>query len=136
MTDATATPAPPADRPADAPADAPDPAAIRLADVTLEALGELHKPALVDLAAAEGLARSGTKAQLLARLRDAKCGGAAGYVPGKTLCRFCGAATRVRGTQRISMADGRVMVSRSLRCAGAKPHSYAHKTIVGTAAQR
>ncbi len=128
MTYATGTPTPAGP---DVAAPAP-----RLVDVTLEDLEKLRKPALGDLAAAEDLARSGTRAELLARLKDAKCGGAAGYVPGKTLCRFCGAPTRVRGTQRSSMADGRVMVTRNLRCAAAKPHSYAYKTIVGEAAQR
>ncbi|HML74933.1 MAG TPA: hypothetical protein PKB02_10610 [Anaerohalosphaeraceae bacterium] len=51
------------------------------------------------------------------------------FVPGKTRCRYCEAALRVRGTTTVRMPDGGVMISRSVRCQGPKSHGYELKEV-------
>jgi len=96
---------------------------------SLAELGRKTVPELQTLAQAAGLGTGGRKGDLLARLRAAKSGGAAGYVPGKTLCTVCKAPTDVKGTKTEEMEDGRILVTRYLRCRGKHRHSYPQREI-------
>ena len=100
-----------------------------LAEIAIETLGRKTKAYLAGLCRSEGLPEAGLKSELIERLTAAKHGGAAGYVPGKTLCRYCGAPVKVTKTVPQEMGDGRILITRQLRCEGRNRHSYPVKEI-------
>jgi len=103
------------------------PAPPALADATIDALESLRVKDLRELCETAGLPSGGRKADLVDRVRSARFGGASGrYVPGKTLCKYCGEPIRVRSTQPpIEDGEtGRITQTRHVQCTARKPHRY------------
>jgi len=94
-----------------------------------EDLGSLGAGQIARLARAYGLPTSGTKSEVIRRLTAARSGGVAGYVPGQTLCSICREPCKVTSTDRSRMADGRLLVTRYLRCTGRHHHTSVVREI-------
>ena len=127
----------------------PDPS---LDQMGLHDLRLLPYNALVRLAKAAGLPTAGKKPALLARLTAARVENAAAgppdasgpaspadppadissFEPANMKCTVCRKPTRVVGTQKVKMKDGRTMIIRSMRCTGRHHHTMPHKQIIGT----
>jgi hypothetical protein len=109
----------------------------RLLDaIPADELEAMKVPQLRALATADGLSGGGKREELIRRLIDRQialrmnAGGR--YVAGKTLCPVCRSPMYVRGTVTEPMADGRVMITRKLRCQK-RGHTTSLKEIVGQA---
>jgi len=96
-------------------------------------IGELTYPELKSMCKQQGLSGAGKKVDLIKRLTIAKEGNMAKHVHGRTKCRICGERTAVMGTSRKKMSDGRILVTRQMRCVGKHHHTYPLKMIEGVA---
>jgi len=84
------------------------------------------------LCKAERLKAGGGKKDLAARLVAKKHGITDKYVgPPLTRCKVCKEQVTVRRTIREPMEDGRVRVTRHVRCRGRHGHSYKLVEVVG-----
>lgn len=53
------------------------------------------------------------------------------FIPGKTMCRICGARMTVTGTTTTEdKASGRVYITRNLKCLGRRNHKYPLTEII------
>jgi len=99
----------------------------------LSDVAELKYGELQTLCKQRGLSGFGKKAELIKRLTIVKEGHIDRHVHGRTKCRVCAAQTMVTGTTRATMPDGRVLVTRKMKCIGKHRHTYPLKSIEGKA---
>lgn len=95
-----------------------------LADMSLEDLERLSDKALKKLCKAEDMTTDGKKEERFNRLYAKRFGLTKRYIGAETRCQFCGEAVRVKGTVKEPQADGRVLVTRSIKCVGKHHHTY------------
>ena len=93
-------------------------------------LKELKMNPLRKLCKDVGLLASGKKKELLDRLILKKQGVSERFVGSLTICHICSAKVRIRNTSRREMEDGRVMVTRTVRCLGKHNHTYPLKEVI------
>ena len=120
------TPPPPASkvqRPASAVPDVPD-------GIGVDELKKLNKKRLAAICKKEGLPSSGTKDELINRLIAKRFGTSRRYVGPLTTCKVCGAGVFVKSTEQNPLGDGRMMVTRHIKCKGKNAHRYPLKEIV------
>ena len=108
-----------------------EPKALKLENFTDPQLKELSHRDLIELSKNEEISWNHSAEQLVANLICKKHGQSQKYICRRTICKFCGAPIRVMGTQRKTMEDGRVLVTRSVKCIGRHRHSYPLKEIIG-----
>lgn len=94
-----------------------------------EQLKKLKKSELQEWCKKMGHSTAGKKPELINRLCGKPVGYINNFVPAKMLCRYCRAKATVRRTVRATLGDGRVLVTRHLRCQGKNIHRYALKKI-------
>ena len=76
------------------------------------------------------LGTEGRKAELAARLTRRMTGTTSRHTPGNTLCKYCGAPVFVKNTRKGQLADGRLLITRSMQCTGKGRHRYPLKEVV------
>ena len=82
------------------------------------------------------LPQKGNKKTLLETIFLAMYGYSDTYVRLMTVCKICNAGVKVLSTKKGEpMEDGRVMVTRQLKCIGKRHHTYPLKNIIGVAAK-
>jgi len=99
----------------------------------LSDVSELKYAELQTLCKQQGLSGFGKKADLIKRLTIVKEGHVSQHVHGRTKCKVCDAQAMVTGTTRATMPDGRVLVTRKMKCVGRHRHTYPLKSIEGKA---
>ena len=82
------------------------------------------------ICSAEGLKTAGKKGELIERIILARSGRSDRYISTLTKCKYCGEGVRVTGTDRKIIKDGRVLLTRYIKCNGARRHTYPLKTII------
>ncbi len=100
----------------------PEPA--DLMDMSLEQLSAMSDKALKKLCKAEEMTTDGAKEDRFNRLYAKRFGLTSRYIGQETRCQFCGQAVQVKGTVREPQADGRVLITRSMKCVGQHKHIY------------
>ena len=95
-----------------------------------QSLDELTLAQLRTACKENSLPAGGGKKDLRGRLRRHLFGSSEQHTPAMTKCRICGARASVAGTRKRRMADGRLMVTRQMRCHGKHRHSYPLPEIV------
>jgi len=103
---------------------------LKLADIEAGQIETLKVEHLRKLCKVEGIKISGKKGELVKRLLLKKSGQSTSYTGQLTKCRICGSPVRVTGTNRKTLGDGRILVTRQIRCAGRHKHTYPLKEIV------
>ena len=93
-------------------------------------LNDLSIRELQSRAKAAGLGTSRSKAALIERLEAIPAVRVTHHVHGTTLCRICRAKTKVTNTKKHTMADGRSLITRQMRCVGKHRHTYPLREIV------
>ncbi len=79
-----------------------------------------------------GLPANGGKEELIARLiagppEQSKSPVPATFEPGEMKCHICDAQADVIATSKEPMSDGRILVTRTMRCRGRHRHRWPHK---------
>jgi len=106
--------------------------AVGLEEIAAKDLPEMTVRQLQELARAEGVPADGNKAELVKRLAAHKQGRSDRHMHGQTICQIagCGERMRVMHTERQDMGDGRVLITRQMRCMGRRRHTYPLTEIV------
>ena len=101
-------------------------ASVSIAEIEAMTVGELK-----ELSKISALPVTGKRGELIKQLKVKKIGRADRYAgPGQTKCCVCDAAVTVKGTTRATLDDGRILITRSVRCQGKHKHTYPLKEIV------
>ena len=95
-----------------------------LADMSLEDLEGMSDKALKKLCKAEDMVTDGVKGERFNRLYAKRFGLTSRYIGADTRCQFCAEKVRVRNTAKEQQADGRILVTRSMKCVGRHHHIY------------
>lgn len=93
-------------------------------DMSLEMLSGLSDKALKKLCKSEGMTTDDGKLDRFNRLYAKRFGRTKRYIGTDTRCQFCGVPILVKGTVKEPQADGRVLVTRSVKCVGKHHHIY------------
>lgn len=103
-----------------------------LASVAIAEIDEMPVDELKELSKIEGLPVTAKKrAELIRQLKTKKIGRDDRYSGrGQTKCCVCGAPVTVKGTIRTTLEDGRILVTRNVRCQGKHKHTYPLKDII------
>ena len=111
-------------------ANSQQPKAKRLDEMTILDLQKMDVNKLRGRCKAAGLSGKGAKDALIERLRPRVRRITRRYIEGVTTCAYCPADIMVTGTDKQPMADGRVMVTRQIKCKGKHNHKYPLKETV------
>jgi len=85
---------------------------------------------LRELAKKEGLKIGGTKKELIERLLAKRTGVSSRYAGQQTICRICGARVIVKNTSTKILDDGRMLITRQVKCVGKNKHTYPIKEML------
>lgn len=101
-----------------------------LKEVTIDQLAKLKINEMRRLCEEEGLETGGKKTDLFKRLFVQKTGRSDTFSPANTKCKICSEPVKVTRTQRQQLTDGRILVTRQVRCTGKHRHTYRLKEII------
>ena len=101
-----------------------------LKEVTIDQLAKLNINELRHLCKEEGLETGGEKGVLLKRLIVQKTGRSDRFISTKTRCKICCEPAKVVSTRRRELSNGRILMTRQLRCTGKHRHTYPLKEII------
>lgn len=101
-----------------------------LAELSDDDIKNMKKIPLQALCRKEQLSPSGNKDELVDRLMLKKYGRSDRYYNTMTKCRICSSAVSVNGKKTEPMKDGRILVTRQIKCKGKHHHTYPLKDII------
>jgi len=96
----------------------------RLDEMTILDLKKMGVDKLRGCCKKEKVSAKGDKDDLIERLRPKVRRITKQYIEGVTVCGYCGADIGVRGTSKEPLANGRVRVTRQIKCRGKHGHKY------------
>ncbi len=102
-----------------------------LADMSLEDLEGMSDKALKKLCKEEDMVTDGKKEERFNRLYAKRFSLTKRYIGAETCCQFCGEKVRVKNTAKEQQADGRILVTRSMKCVGRHHHTYSLSQFEG-----
>jgi membrane-bound inhibitor of C-type lysozyme len=95
-------------------------------NITQPTIDELRK-----MCQAKGLPADGTKKELVKRLTVATTASTNKFTGNGTLkCQICNLAVKIVNTKRKTLQDGRVLVTRQVKCTGKHGHTYSVPEIL------